>query len=137
MIMSHNSQTEVDRNVCDGDLISSCFLEKPPNQAMLLTALRAAADVRPAWASTWRCKSSRNLAAGTEANRKGPSVSEGLEEAGSELAGRRTGSRYEATSARASEQIVAKLLWPRAGVVDRTVVRGRPMFLPGETSPHA
>jgi hypothetical protein len=65
--------------------------------------------VRPAWASTRRCKSSRDLAAGTEANRKGRSASDGLEEAGNEVAGRRTGTRYKATPVRASEQMIAKL----------------------------
>ncbi len=37
--------------------------------------------VRPAWAHSWRCKSSRDLATGTERKRKGGRVTDRLEEA--------------------------------------------------------
>ncbi len=38
--------------------------------------------MRPAWAHSWRCKSSRDLATGTERKRKGGRVTDCLEEAG-------------------------------------------------------
>ena len=41
-----NSRPEVDCNVRGDDLSSNCSLEKPPNQGLLLTALRAAAEAR-------------------------------------------------------------------------------------------
>ena len=37
--------------------------------------------VRPAWAHSWRCKSSRDLATGTERKRKGGRVTDRLKEA--------------------------------------------------------
>jgi hypothetical protein len=43
--------------------------------------------VRPAWALTWRWKSSRDLVTGTEGNRKGATVRERLKEAGNEPTG--------------------------------------------------
>src|SRR3979411_1012477 len=48
-------------------------------------------DVRPAWASTWRWKSSRELVTASEANRRASDREAGVKEAGSEAAGRRTG----------------------------------------------
>ena len=69
-------------------------------------------------------------------NRKGVIVRWGLKEAGSEIAGRRTETGYEATPTRASGHMTAKLLRPRGGGVDPAVVRGRPEFLPGEVSPY-
>jgi hypothetical protein len=47
--------------------------------------------VRPAWASTWRWKSSRELVTASEANRRASDREAGVKEAGSEAAGRRTG----------------------------------------------
>ena len=47
--------------------------------------------VRPAWASTWRWKSSRELVIASEANRRASFREAGVKEAGSEAAGRRTG----------------------------------------------
>ena len=38
--------------------------------------------VRPTWAVVRRCKSSRNLVAGTEASRKAPTAKGALKEAG-------------------------------------------------------
>ena len=65
--------------------------------------------VRPAWALTWRCKSSRELVTASEVNRRASDREDGVKEAGSEAAGRRTGTGYEATSGRASESMIAKL----------------------------
>ena len=65
--------------------------------------------VRPAWALTWRCKSSENLVTGTQGNRKGVTARERLEEAGNEPTGRRTETGYQATPSRASGQVTAKL----------------------------
>ena len=52
--------------------------------------------VRPAWALTRRCKSSGNLVAGTQGNRKAGAARPTLKEAGNEPARRRTGIGYEA-----------------------------------------
>src|ERR1035437_3052605 len=50
--------------------------------------------VRPAWASTWRWKSSRERVIASEANRRASFREAGVKEAGSEAAGRRTGIGY-------------------------------------------
>jgi hypothetical protein len=47
--------------------------------------------VRPAWASTWRWESSRELVIASEANRRASFREAGVKEAESEAAGRRTG----------------------------------------------
>ena len=47
--------------------------------------------VRPAWASTWRWKSSRKLVTASEVNRRAWDREAGVKEAGNETAGRRTG----------------------------------------------
>src|SRR5260370_13027113 len=47
--------------------------------------------VCPAWALTWRWKSSRELVTASEANRRASDREAGVKEAGSETAGRRTG----------------------------------------------
>ena len=47
--------------------------------------------VRPAWASTWRWESSRELVIASEANRRASFREAGVKEAGSKTAGRRTG----------------------------------------------
>jgi hypothetical protein len=65
--------------------------------------------VRPAWASTWRWKSSRELVTASEVNRRASIREEGVKEAGSKAAGRRTGTGYEAASSRASGHVTAKL----------------------------
>jgi len=49
-----------------------------------------AGRVRPAWALTWRWKSSGDLVTGTQGNRKAATVRPTLKEAGNEPAGRRT-----------------------------------------------
>lgn len=90
--------------------------------------------VRPAWVLTRRCKSSGNLVAGTQGNRKVAPVRATLKEAGNEPASRRTGTGYEAVLRRASGQMTAKLSRPRRGAVNPAVVRGRPAVLPGEVS---
>jgi hypothetical protein len=66
--------------------------------------------VRPAWASTWRWKPSRELVTASEANRRASDREDGVKEAGSEAAGRRTETGYEAEPSRASGQETAKLL---------------------------
>ena len=48
---------------------------------------RPYADVRPAWASTWRCKSSWELVMVTKGNRKLGTVRDLVEEAGNAIAG--------------------------------------------------
>jgi hypothetical protein len=93
--------------------------------------------VRPAWARSWRCKSSRELATVSEVKRNCVRVTERGEEAWIETASRGTRSAFEAASGRASGQMIAKLLWSRPGDVDATIVRGRIVFLPGETLPCA
>ena len=52
-----------------------------------LTARRPYADVRPAWALTWRCKSSRELVTAIEGNRRASDREAGVKEAGNEAAG--------------------------------------------------
>lgn len=51
--------------------------------------------------------------------------------------GRRTETGYEAAQTGASEQVIAKLLWPKGCGVNPAVVWRRPAFLPGELSPCA
>jgi hypothetical protein len=65
--------------------------------------------VRPAWASTWRWKSSRELVTASEAHRRASDREAGVKEAGSEAAGRRTGTGCEAELSRASGQTTVKL----------------------------
>jgi hypothetical protein len=65
--------------------------------------------VRPAWASTWRWKSSRELVTASEANRRASDREGGVKEAGSEAAGRRTEIGYEAEPSGASGLETAKL----------------------------
>jgi len=93
--------------------------------------------VRPARASSWRCKSSRDLATGTERKRKGGRVTDRPEEAWKESMGRRTETGYEALPTRASGHRTAKLSWPTGRGVNPAVVWRRSAFLPGETSPCA
>jgi hypothetical protein len=64
----------------------------------------------PAWASTWRWKSSRELVTASEANRRASFREAGVKEAGSEAAGRRTETGYEAEPSGASVHQTAKLL---------------------------
>ena len=49
--------------------------------------LRRLFFVRPAWASTWRWKSSRELVTASEVNRRALDREDGVKEAGSEAAG--------------------------------------------------
>jgi len=65
--------------------------------------------VRPAWALSCWWKSSREEVIPTEANRNRVRVTERGKEAGSETAGRRTETGYEAESSGASGQETAKL----------------------------
>jgi hypothetical protein len=65
--------------------------------------------VRPAWASTWRWKSSRELVTASEANHRASFREGGVKEAGSEAVGRRTETGYKAVPSRASGQQTAKL----------------------------
>jgi len=80
-----------------------------PGQAAEGPRERALLLVRPAWASTWRWKSSRELVTVSEANRRASDREDGVKEAGSEAAGRRTGTGYEAGLGRASGRANAKL----------------------------
>jgi hypothetical protein len=93
--------------------------------------------VRPAWAQTWRCKSSPEQVTAREGKRKGGRATDRLEEAWNEPAGRWTRTGYEALPTGASGPMSAKLPWPRGSGVNPAVVRGRFVFLPGEISPHA
>ena len=92
--------------------------------------------MRPAWALTWRCKSSRELTTASEVNRNCAKVTERGEEASSETVSRWTRIGYEAWSTRASRQETAKLLWSRVDGVNPAVVRGRIVVLPGEILPY-
>ena len=69
--------------------------------------------VRPAWARSWRWKSSRKLATANEVKRNCTRATECGEEAWSETASRWTRTRYEAQPSRASGQRSAKLSWSR------------------------
>ena len=64
--------------------------------------------VRPAWALSWRCKSSRELVTATEANRKASAREGALEEVGSESVSRRTEIGWEAQTPCASGLRTAK-----------------------------
>ena len=70
--------------------------------------------VRPAWARSWRCKSSRELTTASEVKRNCVRVTERGEEGWSETASRGTRNAYEAAPGRASGQMIAKLLWSRS-----------------------
>jgi hypothetical protein len=69
--------------------------------------------VRQAWALTRRCKSSGDLVARTQGNRKAEAARPTLKEAGNVPVRRRTGTGYEARPTRASGQETAKLSQPR------------------------
>ena len=69
--------------------------------------------VRPAWARSWRWKSSHKLTTANEAKRNCARATERREEAWSETASRWTRTGYEAMPSRASRQVTAKLLWSR------------------------
>jgi hypothetical protein len=90
-----------------GVAIFVCY-EKPPRSKN-----RGLCFVRPAWAQSWRCKSSRELTTANEAKRNCVRVTERGEEAWSETAGRRTETGYQATPGRASGQETAKLSWSK------------------------
>ena len=92
--------------------------------------------MRPAWARSWRCKSSRKLTTASEAKRNCTRVTECGEEAWSEPASQWTRTGYEASLIKASRHITAKLSWSRRGDVDSVAVRRRIVLLPGEISPH-
>ena len=68
-------------------------------------------------------------------NHKGGRVTDRLKAVGSAAMGRRTETGYEAWATGASEQMIAKLPWPRGTCVNPAVVWRRPVFLPGEISP--
>ena len=65
--------------------------------------------VRPAWALTWRWKSSRELVTASEAIRRALDREDSVKEAGREAAGRRTETGYKARPGRASGPKTAKL----------------------------
>ena len=69
--------------------------------------------MRPAWARSWRWKSSRKLATANEAKRNCMRVTECGKEAWSETASRWTRTGYEALPSRASGHDSAKLLWSK------------------------
>ncbi len=69
--------------------------------------------VRPAWARSWRWKSSRELTTANEAKRNCVRVTERGEEAWSETASRGTRTASEAALTRANRQWTAKLSWSR------------------------
>ena len=69
--------------------------------------------VRPAWARSWRCKSSRELTTANEVKRNCVRVTDRGEEAWSEAVSRWTRTGYEAMPSRASRPMTAKLLWSR------------------------
>src|SRR3990172_11603659 len=69
--------------------------------------------VRPAWARSWRCKSSRELTTANEAKRNCARATERGKEARSETASRWTRTGYKALPSRASGQDSAKLSWSR------------------------
>jgi len=66
--------------------------------------------VRPAWALTWRWKSSRELVTASEGKRRASSREDGVKEAWNEAAVRRTGTGYEAEPSRANGHTAAKPL---------------------------
>ncbi len=79
--------------------------------------------VRPAWARSWRWKSSRELTTASEVNRNCVRVTERGEEVSSETVSRWTKIGYKAMSIRASWQEAAKLLWSKVDGVNPAVVR--------------
>ena len=93
--------------------------------------------VRPAWARSWRWKSSPKLTTAKEGKCNCARVTERGKEAWNESASRWTRIGYEAMPTRASRRNTAKLLWSRGGSVNPAVVRRKIAFLPGETSPCA
>jgi hypothetical protein len=72
--------------------------------------------VRPAWARSWRCKSSRKLTTANEVKRNCVRVTDRGEEAWNEAVSRWTRTGYEAVPSRASRPKTAKLLWSKARV---------------------
>ncbi len=93
--------------------------------------------MRPAWAQSWRCKSSRELTTANEVKHNCARATERGKEVRSKSVSRWTRTRYEAWLIRASGHIAAKLLWSRRSCVDLAVVQRRTAFLPGEISPYA
>src|SRR5207247_10677205 len=92
----------------------------------------------PSMRVTRRCKSSGEPGRREpERTARRPSARPALKEAGSEAAGRRTGTGHEAATPRASGQLTAKPSRPRGGDVNPATVRRRPWLLPGEVSHHA
>ena len=65
--------------------------------------------MRPAWAQTWRCKSSPEQVTAREGKRKGGRATDRLKEAWNEPVGRWTRTGYEALRTGASERKIAKL----------------------------
>jgi hypothetical protein len=93
--------------ICQTNLI-------PKYRKILKGGLRGAFFiVRPAWARSWRCKSSRELTTANEVKRNCVRVTDRGEEAWSEAVSRWTRTGYEAVPSRASGQCTAKLLWSR------------------------
>ena len=90
--------------------------------------------MRPAWAQSWRWKSSRELTTASEGKYNCVRATERGEEVWNESASRWTKTKYEALSAKASGHIIAKLLWSKVDGVDLAVVQRRTAFLPGEIS---
>ena len=90
--------------------------------------------MRPAWARSWRWKSSCELTTASKGKYNCVRVTDRGEEVRNESASRLTKSRYEAVSIKASMHINAKLLWSKIDGVDLTVVRRKIAFLPGEIS---
>ena len=75
--------------------------------------MRGFSVVRPAWARSWRWKSSRKLTTTSEAKRNCMRVTECGKEAWSETASRWTRTGYEAEPTKASRQLTAKLSWSK------------------------
>ena len=76
--------------------------------------------MRPAWAHSWRCKSSRDLATGTERKRKGGRVTDRLKEAwkvthGPTNRNRIQGAADQGERARDREALVANGKWRKFG----------------------
>jgi len=86
---------------------------RPPRDPYRPKGRSAAAlwTVRPAWAQSWRCKSSRELATASEVNPNCGEVTNRGEEGMIETASRCTRTGYEAMSTKASGRFSAKLLW--------------------------
>jgi len=75
----------------------------------VIAAKAAIQYVRPAWALTWRWKSSRELVTASEVKRRASDREAGVKEAWNEAAGRRTETGYQAEPSRASGHTAAKL----------------------------